>query len=167
MIRASGLVGLAVVTLSDATKVGQVADVLVDPELGHVLGFRLGAGPFQPADAVARAEVAAVGRDAVTILDAAAVNQESRLPALAPATTLGQATGTKVVSEGGDFVGTIADVELDEDARAVTGFVLAGKVWERLRHQQPVISAQRQVRLGGDGIMVVPRDVAERLRPSA
>lgn len=166
MIRASTLKGLAVVTLSDATKVGQVDEVLFDTEMRHVLGFRVSAGRFQPTEAVARADVAAVGREAVTIPNATAVNQEARLPALAQAQTLGQATNTKVVSEGGDLLGTIADIELDDDGRVVTGYVLAGSVWARVRHQEPVISAQRIVRLGGDGIMIVPQDVAESLRPT-
>lgn len=165
MVRASTLKGLAVLTLSDAARVGRVDEVLFDPEMRHVLGFRVGTGRFKPTEAVARADVAAVGREAVTVSDPAAVNQEGRLAALAQAQTLGQATRTKVVSEGGDLLGSIADVELDDEARVVTGYVLAGSVWERLRRQVPIISAQRVVRLGSDGIMVVPQDVAENLRP--
>lgn len=165
MIRASTIKGLAVLTLSDATKVGQVDDVLFDTEMRHVLGFRVGTGRFKPAEAIARADVAAVGREAVTVAEPAAVNQEASLPALAQVQALGQATNTKVVSDGGDLLGTIADVELDDDVRVVTGYVLAGSVWERLRRQEPIISAQRIVRLGSDGIMVVPQDVADSLRP--
>lgn len=165
MLRASPLKGLAVLTLSDAARVGQVDDVLFDTEMRHVLGFRVGTGRVKPTEAIARADVAAVGREAVTVADPATLNQEARLPALAQVQALGQATDTKVVSEGGDLLGKIADVELDDDVRVVTGYVLASPVWDRLRRQEPIISAQRIVRLGSDGIMVVPQEVAESLRP--
>lgn len=165
MISASNLVGRAVLTLSDAARVGQVDEVLFDAELRHVIGFRVKAGRFSKMEAVARADVTSVGRDAVTVGDASDVNQEFRLPSLAASKTLTDAMGTKVVSEGGDVVGTLAAMELDDDARAVTGFVLSAPWWDHIRHHDPVISAQRVVRLGDGGIMIVPNAVADSLRP--
>lgn len=166
MIKANDLVGRAVLTLSDAARVGRVDGVLFDTELHHVLGFRVKTGRFSAMEAVARADVTGVGRDALTVASAADVNQLERVASLASSKALTDVVGTKVVSEGGDAVGTVATVELDDEARAVTGFVLSAAWWDNVRgHGPPVISAQRVVRLGDGGIMIVPNAVADSLRP--
>src|SRR5919201_1923311 len=93
-VKASDLKGRAVVTLSDAIKVGRVDDVLFDAEYRQVLGFRLKQRRFSRSEAVSRDNVTGVGRDAVTVRSPDAINVEDRLADLAGAASLGRARRT-------------------------------------------------------------------------
>jgi uncharacterized protein YrrD len=156
-----------VVTLSDAAKVGQIDDVLFDPQYRQVLGFRVTKGVFSQAEALARESVTAIGHDALTVPSPALIDAQDRFPGLVGATTLSHLHGTRVVTEGGDFLGKVDEVELDDDVRTVTAYTLSRSLWERLKHGEPKIEVQDVVRLGEGGIMIVPNAVAERLPPAA
>ena len=163
-MKASELKGRAVVTLSDAEKVGQVSDVLFDATYREVLGFRVKKGTFGTTDALTRASVSAVGKDAVTVPGPDVVNTQDRLPDLLGAASLDQAHGTKVVSEGGSLLGTIADVEVDDDVRTVTGYTLSAPLLDRLRGREPRFSAADVKSLGEGGIMIVSNAAADSLQ---
>lgn len=161
---ARDLKGRAVVTLVDATKVGTIDDVLYDAQFRQVLGFRVKKSAFSSAEALLRENVAAVGRDAVTVATPELINTENRFPSLASAATESQGRGTKIVTEGGTFLGTVEDIEIDEQAQKVIGYLLSTPLLDRLRHRQPEIQAQQVLRLGAGGIMIVPDSVAEAVQ---
>jgi uncharacterized protein YrrD len=163
-MKATDLKGRAVVTLSDAIKVGRVDDVLFDAEYREVLGFRIKTGTFSRPEAVSRANVTGVGHAAVTVRSPDVINLEDRLIDLVGAATLRRARGTKVVTEGGELLGRIDEIELDDEARAVTAYTLAAPLWARLRRREPRIEAQQVLRLGEGGLMIVPNAVAESIR---
>jgi sporulation protein YlmC with PRC-barrel domain len=165
IVKATDLKGRAVVTLSDAIKVGRVDDVLLDAAYREVLGFRIKAGTFSRLEAVSRANVTGVGHAALTVRSPDVINVEDRLSALAGAVPLSRARGTKVVTEGGELLGTISEIELDDEARTVTAYRLAPRLWNRLRRREPRIEARQVLRLGEGGLMIVPNSVAERIRP--
>ena len=161
-MKASDLKGRAVLVLASADKVGHVDEVLFDPNLRQVLGFRVKRGAFGHAEALPRDGVASIGRDAVTVADPATINTEDRFPALQGAAALSRARGTKVVTEGGDLIGVVDELDLDDEAREVRGYTLAAPLLERLRHHVPHIQAADVLRLGEGGIMIVPNAVGER-----
>lgn len=163
-MKASELKGRAVVTLSDAAKVGHVDDVFFDAEYRRVVGFRLKRGVFAQAEALARDGVTAIGPDALTVPSPEVINDQGRFAGMVGAATLDEMQGTKVVSEGGTLVGTIDDVEVDEDVRTVTAYVLSVGLWDRLRHGGHTIGAHEMLRLGEGGIMIVPNAVAESVQ---
>lgn len=108
-MHASDLRGRAVVTLADAAKVGTVGDVLFDAQYRRVLGFRVKKS-LMGKETVPRTKVQSVGADALIVSAPEAVNAEKRFTELAGATSLKDFTDTKVLSEGGDYVGMIRDV---------------------------------------------------------
>ena len=163
-MKASDLKGRAVVTLSDAIKVGRVTDVLFDAEYRQVLGFRIKAGTFSRQEAVSRANVTGVGHAAVTVRSPDVINVEDRLSDLVGAVPFSRARGTKVVTEGGELLGTISEIELDDEARTVTAYRLAPRLGDRLRRREPRIEAAQVLRLGEGGLMIVPDAVAKRIR---
>ncbi len=165
-LKASELRGRAVLTLSEAAKVGHVDDVLFDAAFRTVLGFRVKKGALSQTEAVMRANVSAVGRDALTISGPDAINMEERLAELAGASALADAQRTKVVTEGGELLGTISDIELDTEAQTVTAYVLNASLWQRISHHEPAFGAEQVVKLGEDGIMIVTNSVANSLHPA-
>lgn len=162
-MHASDLRGRAVVTLADAAKVGTVDDVLFDAQYRRVLGFRVKKS-LMGKEAVPRTKVQSVGADALIISVPEAVNAEKRFTELASATSLKDFTGTKVISEGGDYVGTIRDVELDSMAEFVVAYLLSAPLLDRMRHREPQIRADAVLCVGAGGIMTVPNEVAMNLQ---
>lgn len=165
-MRADELKGRAVLALSNAEKIGRVEDVLFDAEFRRVLGFRVErGGMFGKAQALLRGSVTAVGADALTVQSPDVINDEARFTELAHASTLSQVQRTKVVTVGGALLGTVAHLEIDDDARTVTGYALSSSLMDRvLRHDADAIRPDEVIRLGEGGTMVVPDAVAARLQ---
>src|SRR5258708_26720474 len=114
VMRARTLMGRAVVAISDARKIGAVDDVLLDAGGRDVLAFRVrSGGPLSHGAALARDQVAAVGPDAIMVPAPTALNEFKRLPALADAVRLDKLRGTRVVTEGGELLGTVSDLDVD------------------------------------------------------
>lgn len=165
-MKASDVKGRAVITLSDAAKVGRVDDVLFDATYRQVLGFRVKRGTFGHADALPRESVTAIGADALTVASPDAINDEDRFADLAGAASLGQIHGTKVVTEGGTLVGTIAEVDTDDALEHVTAYTLSAPLLDTLRHRAPVLQAADVLRLGEGGIMIMSDAVGQALHAS-
>jgi uncharacterized protein YrrD len=163
-MRADELKGRAVVTLADATRIGRIDDVLFDTNYRTVLGFRVKAGVLSHAEALPRAGVSAIGPDAVTVADHSAVNDEDRFAELTGALTLDSAQRMKVVTEGGELLGMVKAVELDDAAEHVQAYTLDAPLLDRMRGRAPQIHAEDVTRFGADGIMIVPNAVGEQMR---
>lgn len=175
-MNAKDLLGLAVITLSNAHKVGTVDEVLFDPEYRQVLAFRVKEGGLLRHDeAVPRGEVTAIGNDAITVSGPSSINRVDRYPALADARTLKDLLGMKVVSEQGTVLGTVGHAQLDAQARMVERYVLDTSLLERPRREEHAILPDQVVRLGQDNIMIVregpastpPEHLGEQQQPGA
>lgn len=162
-MRASTLRGRAIVTLADAAKVGHVTNVLFDAPYRQLVGFLTKSGTFSREEAVIRGAVSAIGPDAITVASPDAVNVRERYAELTNAVTSDQVNGTRVVTEGGTLIGSVSDVDLDDEAQIVLAYVLSAPLWDRVRHNEPTIEASQVLRLGEGGIMIVPDDVAKAL----
>ena len=165
-MRADELKGRGVLAVASAEKIGQVEDVLFDAQFRQVLGFRVKRGGlFGKAQALLRDSVTSVGAVALAVPSADVVNDEERFAELAQASTLSQVQKTQVVTEGGDALGTIAHLEIDDDARRVTAYALASSFKDRvMRHDAESIQADEVMQLGAGGIMVVSNAVGVRLK---
>ncbi len=160
-MRADELKGRAVVTLADATKIGNVDEVLFDKSFRTVLGFRVKTGMLRR-EALPRAGVSAIGADAITVTDHAAVNSEDRFDQLAGAVPLDVVRHMKVVTEDGELLGVVSAVELDDTVEHVLAYTLEAPLVDRLRGRAPQIRPEDVARLGAEGIMIVPASVGEQ-----
>lgn len=159
-MRADELKGRAVVTLTDATKIGSIDDVLFDAHFRTVLGFRVKTSLLRH-EALPRTGISAIGVDAVTVADHAAVNSEDRFSELAGAVPLDNARHMKVVTDNGELLGVVAAVELDDTVEHVLAYTLEAPLVDRIRGHAPQIRADDVTRMGADGIMIVPASVGE------
>jgi sporulation protein YlmC with PRC-barrel domain len=163
-MQANAIKGRAVLNLSNAEKVGHVDEVLFDPQFQRVLGFRLKQGRG-PAEVLPRDRVRAIGPDAITITDVTALMTADRYAQLVSAATAAELRGTRVVTDGGELLGTIGDLDVDDDFTHVTGYTLSVPLLDRLRHREREIPASAVQRLNIGDIMTVPDDVARQLNP--
>jgi len=112
-LRATDLDGRPVVTLDTATEAGKIADVVIDPANGDVVGFRLRSqGILGLADpgSLPLDTVRAVGSDAVMITAKTGLVREGSMQS-----GLGAARdirGDRVINEDGTVTGHVTDVIL-------------------------------------------------------
>lgn len=71
----------------------------------------------------------------------------------------GHIIGSRVLTEHGHEVGTIADLEIDFKAGVITAYVLSGGVLDRLRHDAHTVPASAVTSIG-DRLVVVRNDVS-------
>ena len=106
-MKAEKLKGLAVISIAEGARLGRVEDVLFDPRELRIGALRVGGDernfvlPFE--------QVKQVGVDAVTVESGRAIQVAGGDGMLG----LGDLTSLKAVDEAGNFIGTVAGVEID------------------------------------------------------
>jgi len=166
MLKASELKGRAVVALSDGATLGYVDDVLFDASYRRVLGVRVKKGMLGHGMVVPRAVVVTVRPEAVTVPGPDTLITDNQGAEAAAAVTLSQTRGTKVVSKGGARVGTIMNIEMDDQAHVVTGYHLSVPGRHHLGRQERLMGAGQVLRVGEGGVMIVPDAVGQALHAS-
>jgi sporulation protein YlmC with PRC-barrel domain len=137
----SELKGRAVVNLEDAEKIGEVEDLMVEPDSHRIVSIKVRTGLFHAATLVPVADVKNVGADAVTIsvaantasspVDAAGSNRSGtwqqgtsagNSESLSPLMEITSILGKKVVTDAGTMVGELHDVMVDWVDLMITGY---------------------------------------------
>lgn len=142
----SELKGRAVVSLEDAKKIGEVEDLMVEPDSHHIVSIKVRTGLFHAAKLVPVNDVKNVGADAVTISAGATpannpgddANLDSSSDADQSGTEQSASTGSpersqppieitsilgkKVVTDAGTMVGELRDVLFDWVGLTITGY---------------------------------------------
>ena len=155
----------AVVSLSEAAEIGKIDNVVFDREarMAALLIKKRDHGR-QEMVTTAIGNVRALGRDAITIEESAAVEGSEKVEELHGWPNLRQLVGCRVITEGGSYLGTVRDVLLDPDARRITDFELKGRgLLGRIRGD--TIPATGRMRFGAT-LVIVPNAVAVKGRAS-
>ena len=159
-MNAKDLHGMAVVSLGEANKLGAVDDVWFDAHWRTVLGFGLQHDAHHAPEGILRSSVTAIGHDVLTVAHADALIDIAQHPLFQTAVSLRQLVGTHVVSEQGDVLGTIDDVELDATGQTVQAYLLSMSLLERLGQQQHKIAVDRVIQVGVGNLMTVSQSSA-------
>jgi uncharacterized protein YrrD len=127
MRKGSDVVGLPVVTLAEAAKVGTVRDLVIDPSRRAVGALLVAeANQRQPSMEVSFEAVRRIGPDAVIIeaeADAVPIAERPRRQTLCEGGW--RLLGLRVLTEGGRTVGRVADVVVDERSGRIESFLLS------------------------------------------
>ncbi len=135
------LKGRAVVNLENAEKIGELADLLIEPGSHRILSLKVRTGLFRAAKTVLVSEVKNVGADAITVSAAASLSDttspDTASNGYAPPTEqqcagasdgaqlpveITSILGNKVVTDAGTMVGELRDVMIDWANLAITGY---------------------------------------------
>jgi uncharacterized protein YrrD len=160
----SDIQGIAVVDLSTGKKVGSIEDFYFEPTSNAIRGLLIKTGLLSRRVLLSSA-INAIGLDAVTF------NDESTLVKEHDEQLAGAAAGRglfayRVLSEGGNVVGTIGNVIINistPSATVVEAFELSGGILERFNKRVASFSAKQVARYGHD-VLVIPDEVAQSLR---
>jgi uncharacterized protein YrrD len=138
MIRASDLLGLPVVDLVQAEKLGLVEEIILDPDARRIAAFAVKNGSLpgrRRRRLVPAQRVYAIGPEALTLEQVAGLPDEPEVGGLP---TLGELAGRRVLSRHGKLLGSVCDVLIDEDNGQIIGYAL-------------------DVPSGGNGVGLLPR----------
>jgi uncharacterized protein YrrD len=175
MIRATDLRDRAVVDLGTGARIGVVDELVVDPAGRRVAGLivtsgrgLLGRGPRRTIPASA---VHALGGDAITVRLAAAT--DAAIESVADLPLLAHVVGRKVLTQGGQLLGTIEDVLIQPPDGLIVGYALADQGAGGLaalldagrRDARRYIRADVELLVGRD-VVVVPDDAVADGEPA-
>jgi sporulation protein YlmC with PRC-barrel domain len=127
---------------STAQLVGSIGRLLVEPASGRVVAAGI-EGAVGPATVLAWDSVSAIGPDAVMIESFDQLTEPGGQPSGA-LTDLYELNGRPVLTERGDSMGRLEDVEVDEESGRVVGLVVPGRS----------LPLERFVALGRDAVIV-------------
>ena len=160
-MRFSELKGKSVVSVTGARKLGKVEDALVRSVQDSIAALRVRTEQKGPGYVVADEHIRAIGRDAVTIDSQDSLRMPGEVPNLTGLMSLASIIDSRVVTEGGEVLGTITDVEFDPTIRKVISLEYDGGLLGALLKRRHMLSPKEVISIGG-GIVTV----SEAARPS-
>lgn len=157
------LPGLRVLSVLSALRMGTVESALIDPSCRFVAALRVreygpGGRRLIPCEMVKR-----VGRHAVIIArDIAGDEQVEQAERLIP---LRELIGLEVVSDRGDLLGFVRDIEMDRDTLSLERVEIARTRAERALRLRPPLRVDAQLVIcGSRDAMLLPETALERAR---
>lgn len=132
----SELKGRAVINLEDASKIGEVQDLMIEPGSRRIISLKVKTGMFSAAELVPATDVKNVGADAVTIsvnaghASQAGTTSEQQANGNGNGSPEGEQAlvkltsilGNRVVTDAGTFVGELHDILLEWVDLTITGY---------------------------------------------
>ena len=150
-MKLSELKGRAVVNVEDATKIGEVENLLLAPGNRQLVGLKVKTGGlFSTPLILAVSQIMNIGPDAVTVKsDPANPTQTDNFKEAVELTAI---LGNKVVTDAGAMIGEVRDILLDPVSGAVSGYeVRQGGMFS----QSLEISATPEIRYG-EKLITIP-----------
>ena len=156
MRRMSRLIGKAIVAADSGSRIGKVADVLVDPERARIAAFVVRSGFLSNERVLPFAEIATVGdavvaRSALGVLDAG----EWRSRGL-DTTRAKRFRGNPVITTEGNRIGDVRDLFVDEQTGALADIEIQSPDFAGLLVRRSRLLIPPQARIGQDAILIPP-----------
>ena len=165
MRKGHSITGLQVLALDNAADLGKVLDLVFDHDADECLGLILREqSMFHAAQVVPWSDIRAIGKDAVMIESENSVmapGDEARFRAVMERDT--HLSGTKLLTEKGDEIGSFSDVYLDENTGRVIGYETSGGLVSDTMSGKRYIAAEKtgDLHVGDDVLLVAPQLAGE------
>ncbi|SRR2546425_582812 len=163
--RWSEIDGIAVVSLAEGKKVGTADDFYFDPANSTIYALRVKTGLFGH-KALKVANINGIGQDAITTASEELISKESEDPKLSSLLLGKKLLSYRIMSAGGNIVGTVGNVLLDisvPTALRIAAFELSGGLRERLGGRYPTFDSVQVMRYGQD-VLVIPDEATQSLQ---
>ncbi len=166
LMRATSLVGLPVVTTSTGEDIAETRDVIYVPDRGRVAGFTLNkrgrfAGRLR--NVLAMEQVHAVGRDAVMITDASALDDPEGEGDAHDAKGR-DVIGNRVLTDAGKALGVVRDLIVEMNRGEVIGYELAAEAALQRAEGAPLLLPLPATLSVSSDTLMVPADVEGFIR---
>jgi uncharacterized protein YrrD len=166
LVRATKLSELPVVTTSTGEAVADTRDVIYVPELGKIVGFTLNKRGFLAGRlkrVLGAAQIHAIGRDAVMIRDASALDAPDG-DAEADAARGRNVIGNAVLTDAGKRLGTVRDLVVELNDNTVIGYELDGDAGLQRAEGAPLLLPLPATLAVSSDTLMVPADVENFIR---
>lgn len=158
----SELQGLTAISINNGKKAGTLEDFYLDIQNSEIQALFIKTG-IVGHRALMTSSISAIGQHALTFTDESFLIKESDDPDL-PKMPLGRALiSYRVITEGGNVVGTIGNIILDLSTPAklkIAEFELTGGLFSHLSGNFPTFKASEIIRYGHDVIIVSEAAIA-------
>jgi uncharacterized protein YrrD len=165
MIKGKTLLGTSVVGQADGRNLGVVHDLLFDHDTDELLAFVLAEKDlFGLIDAqiVPWREVRSISGDVILVESAASkihLKDEPRIRAIAKRETV--LSGTQVLSQDGQQLGTLADMVIDETSGRIAGYEVSGGFISDTLRGKKFLPAPPGLSIGSHAAIAPPAAEAE------
>lgn len=166
-IEAKKLIGLPVAALDTQSKVGEIHQVLIEPENGHLLGFLVSTGEFLGAKKVVSVidikEWDPNGLVVNSVEDIISKGEVVRIKEVLRKKIF--ILGMKAVTDTGKSLGSVDDILIDTDTESIVKYYLKDLMGSRILPQEKVIKIDKEIVFSEDG-SEVPTNAAEAIKPA-
>jgi len=145
------VIGLSVFSFEEGRILGRTAECVVDLSTGKVIGLvvEIGAGVER---ALARADITAVGKDAVMLASDKLLKPVADVAGLEDHRTVGKAP--RVLTRAGQVLGTLGVVRVDEACNKVESFEIVGDMIQALAEGPATLGLTKGTVHGRDAIVL-------------
>lgn len=157
MVKASDLLGRAVVSREGGRELGRVKDLVVDDSGTRVLAIVVREGLLRGARVAQWQSVRAVGPDSVILDSARSVVSANDLPQIK--SVLERKTrirGLKLQTTAGKEIGRIEDFHVEESSGAVLGYELSSGLFSDTFSGRPFLPTPPVIEVGKDVAFIAP-----------
>jgi uncharacterized protein YrrD len=154
------VIGLNVFSVEEGRILGRTAECVVDLASGKVLGLVVeiaGGGEL----GIARADLTAIGKDAVMVSSAKVMKTVGDIPGLADHRTVGKAP--RVLTRSGEVLGTLGVVRVDEACKKVESYEVVGDVIQAIADGPGTLEVVKGTVHGRDAL-VLPDEAAKAIK---
>lgn len=167
MVKASDLLGRAVVSREGGRGLGRVKDVVVDHSGKQMLGIVVSEPFLRSARVALWASVLAVGPHSVVLDTARSVVDSADAPEIKSVLDKGtRIRGLTLQTTAGKEIGRIEDLQFDEESGLVLGYELSGGVFADTLGGRPFLPSPSAIELGEDIAFVSPEVEATIQEPT-
>jgi uncharacterized protein YrrD len=156
-------IGLPVLEIEGGGQIGEVHEVVLNLVQATVVGIELSdAGWFMEKRGILFQDIYGLGRDAVTVNDAAVIQELTGYMESSEIGTLGDICGKLVYTDAGDYLGTVMDIACDPITGEIRWYELSdGFVTDVLYGRMSMPHARSQVTSGEK--IIVPAAISQLL----
>jgi uncharacterized protein YrrD len=170
MRKGHSITGLQVITQDSGKDMGKVLDLIFDHDANQCLALVLREKSLlHSAQVVCYQHIVGIGKDAVIIsAEDSVINplDDSRLRIVLEKDN--HLSGTKIVSENGQQLGTFADAYIDEVTGKVVGYeVSSGFISDTMSGKRYIPATKTSQLRVGENVLIVPRDLLEEIQHQA
>ena len=125
------LIGRSVISLQTANKLGEIHDLLLDPQSGRLAGFSIKRADESYA-LVDKEEIHSIGPDAVMTKRDESLIPADQSPLKAMPLGKNELVGVKVITESGHLMGSVADIFIHLSERPIFIYEVRSSIFDKL-----------------------------------
>lgn len=156
MISGRELIGMPIFSLDRGEEIGEVENLIFDPDQRKVVGFVLEEGGlFRSPEVIPFESIESIGPDAIVLKRSASLEAPFDEIDLKQVKKEGfNLTGRRVISDRGHEIGTVYDLEISESTGAVTGIEVRRGLFQDTAEGKKRIDFEYIQQIGKDAVIV-------------